>query len=292
MADVQFDSFGDSLGTNYTHTCTGANRILFFATRGSTANPSANGVSPTLLNEITPTDALAPLGVLRFWVLLNPALGANAITFGGGSTTCISVSYKHDTKAIALFEQVVNISPTLSPPSLTTTIVSSVNKCLAVVMEASYAFGAPPTAGAGLVYRGGYTTSVNVPTFFDSNVVISPAGSFSGTTNQGGGGAKIYHIMQLIGISQNNPKRDVPPIGQPVILSGNTIYGTPARAINIIYTTSGAGILEGSMDNGDTFVTIDTAPGAGLRSVSGVVAPWIRPSTDVTAIFKKSKTKL
>jgi hypothetical protein len=46
------------------------------------------------------------------------------------------------------------------------------------------------------------------------------------------------------------------------------------------------------MDNGDTFVTIDTAPGAGLRSVSGVVAPWIRPSTDVTAIFKKSKTKL
>jgi hypothetical protein len=87
------------------------------------------------------------------------------------------------------------------------------------------------------------------------------------------------------------PTRAAPPIGQVVILLGNTIYATPARAINIEYQTTGAAILEGSLD-AESFITLDTAPGAGLRTVNGVVAPFIRPSADVTAVFRKTKAKM
>lgn len=87
------------------------------------------------------------------------------------------------------------------------------------------------------------------------------------------------------------PQRAAPPIGVVTVLSGNVIVATPARAINIEYTSTGAAILEGSLD-GTNFVTLDTAPGAGTRLVAGVVAPYIRPSVDITVVFRKIKGKL
>jgi hypothetical protein len=91
--------------------------------------------------------------------------------------------------------------------------------------------------------------------------------------------------------SGHAPQRTAPSIGAVAVLSGNVIYATPARSINIEYQTTGAAILEGSLD-GTNFVTLDTAPGAGLRTVLGVVAPYIRPSADITVVFRKSKAKL
>lgn len=87
------------------------------------------------------------------------------------------------------------------------------------------------------------------------------------------------------------PVRIAPPVGSVTVLTGNVIYATPPRAINIEYLTTGAAILEGSMD-AVNWVTLDTAPGAGMRFVSGVVAPYIRPSVDITVVFRKTKAKL
>ncbi len=87
------------------------------------------------------------------------------------------------------------------------------------------------------------------------------------------------------------PKREAPPIGTVSILSGNVIYATPARAINIEYLTTGAAILEGSLD-AINWTTLDTAPGAGMRLLNGVVAPYIRPSADITVVFRKTRSKL
>jgi hypothetical protein len=87
------------------------------------------------------------------------------------------------------------------------------------------------------------------------------------------------------------PVRRAPSIGVPTVLSGNVIVATPARAINIEYLTTGAAILEGSLD-GINFITLDTAPGAGMRIVNGVVAPYLRPSVDITVIFRKTKSKM
>ncbi len=288
MADIQFDAFVDGLGSSYTHTCAGSNRILLFACRGGCV-PNVNGVPARLLKTVPLTDALASSNPLNLFVFDNPLLGANAITFPNGlGVVCISASYKSNSQPIGLFEQQVDISA-VNAASLTSTIVSSVNKCLAFVAEASYFFGGPPTAGAGLTLRGCYSTSINVPAIFDSNTVISPAGSFSGTTNQGAAGADITHIVQLIGPVLG--KRAIPPIGVPTVLSGNVIYGMPVRAINIEYLTTGAAILEGSLDNGDNWITLDTAPGAGMRTINGVIAGWIRPSADVTVVFRKTKAK-
>jgi hypothetical protein len=95
--------------------------------------------------------------------------------------------------------------------------------------------------------------------------------------------------MQLIGPNPGN--KVVGPIGSAFVIPGNTIFAMPARAINIEYSTTGAAILEASLDNGDNFVTIDTAPGAGLRTVAGVVASCIRPSADITVVFRKTKSR-
>lgn len=85
--------------------------------------------------------------------------------------------------------------------------------------------------------------------------------------------------------------RPAPPVGTVTILLGNVIYGTPARSVNIEYLSTGAAILEGSLD-AENWITLDTAPGAGMRLVNGVVAPYIRPSADITVVFRKTKAKL
>ncbi len=290
MADVQFDAFVDGLGSSYTHTCAGNNRILFLLSRGLTV-PFVNGVQARLLKTVPLTDALSSQTQFSLYVVDTPLLGANAVTFPlGTGVVCISASYKSANQPIGLFEQGVAISA-VNATSWTSSITSSVNKCMALFGQASYNFGGAPTAGAGLTYRGSYSTSINVPSIFDSNTVISPAGLFSGTTNQGAAGAPIFHIMQLFG--PNPANKIVPQIGgASFVIPGNVIVAMPARAINIEYTTTGAAILEGSLDNGDNFVTIDTAPGAGTRNVLGVVAGWIRPSADITVVFRKTKSRL
>jgi hypothetical protein len=287
MADVTFDAFVDGLGSSYTHTCAGNNRVLFLLTRGLTV-PFVNGVQALLIQTIPLTDALSSQTQFSLYVVLNPLLGANAITFPGGPVVCISASYKHANQPIGLFEQSSAISA-INATSFASSITSSINKCMAIFGQASYNFGGAPTAGANLTYRGSYSTSINVPSIFDSNTVISPAGLFTGTTQQGAAGARIFHIMQLFGPNPGN--KIIGQIGVAFVLPGNTVLAMPARAINIEYTTTGAAILEGSLDNGDNFVTLDTAPGAGFRTINGVVAGWIRPSADITVVFRKTKSR-
>jgi hypothetical protein len=81
------------------------------------------------------------------------------------------------------------------------------------------------------------------------------------------------------------------PLGVSTILLANTLYATPPRAVNIEYKTTGAAVLEGSLD-GSTFITLDTAIGADTRIVNGIVTPFIRPSANITVIFRRMRTKL
>lgn len=92
-------------------------------------------------------------------------------------------------------------------------------------------------------------------------------------------------------ISGTASAKNSPAIGTVSVLLGDIAYATPARAVNIEYLTAAAAVLEGSFD-GITWVTLDTAPGAGMRFVNGVVAPYIRPSVDITVVFRKTKAKL
>jgi len=82
-----------------------------------------------------------------------------------------------------------------------------------------------------------------------------------------------------------------PQIGVPGVLLGDTVYATPARAINIEILASAAAVLEGSVD-GTNFVTLGSIGAAGMFLVSGVVTPFIRPSVDITVVFRKTKAKL
>lgn len=118
--------------------------------------------------------------------------------------------------------------------------------------------------------------------------VVDNYGQFQFTARTNGNNAEGAGIATFVlpGPTQKAVQTDV-----VTVLEAGTAYATPARAINIEYLTVAAAILEGSMDL-TTWVTLDTAPGAGMRFVSGVVAPYIRPSKDITVVFRKTKAKL
>lgn len=74
----------------------------------------------------------------------------------------------------------------------------------------------------------------------------------------------------------------------PTVLAGNTIYTTPPRIVNIGWYSAGAAIMEGSIDL-VTWFTLDTTVGNTNQVISSVVAPFIRPSAQVTVTVKKKK---
>lgn len=87
------------------------------------------------------------------------------------------------------------------------------------------------------------------------------------------------------------PARGKPTVGVATVLSGGTIYSLPATTVNVEWTCAAAAILEVSVD-GTTFFTASSQVGAGTTVVNDISAMYIRPSVDVTALFRKKKDRL
>ena len=79
--------------------------------------------------------------------------------------------------------------------------------------------------------------------------------------------------------------------GVPTVLTGNVIYALPPRVINIEWLSTGAAIIEGSIDQ-THWITLDSLASAGNSQITGVAALFIRPSATVTVIIRKKKGKL
>jgi hypothetical protein len=73
-----------------------------------------------------------------------------------------------------------------------------------------------------------------------------------------------------------------------ITLAADTVYVMPVRIVNFEWYSSGAAIIEGSLDQ-NTWQTIDTASAAGNRQVTGSVWPFIRPSEVIVILAKKAK---
>ena len=74
----------------------------------------------------------------------------------------------------------------------------------------------------------------------------------------------------------------------PTTLTGNVIYITPSRNIDIEWYSATAAILEGSLDQ-TNWVTVDTNAGGVNQQIKNSVWPYVRPSATVTILCRKAK---
>lgn len=181
----------NSLTASYT--CgSGSNRLLVVGLVGDTDNGNDDitsvtygGVAMTLAKK----SASATGGTLRYdyiYYLLNPASGANNVVINCTNNhflLAVAADYtgvKQSGQPDATTTQTSGSAVT----SLTTSITTVADNCWAVLLEQQDKTGATPTAGAGATRRT-FGASFNQPALFDSGGAITPAGSYSMTTNYG-----------------------------------------------------------------------------------------------------------
>jgi len=286
---VSFDAFtySNQVGT-YPHVCNG--NFLFGVSRGVCPTFKYGGQSLTLLATVVLEGAGQSIFTpLKVWYLINPPQGSNTVLCDIVSSLVSSY------KGVGQIESFVTTESVAGALSLATQITTLVNGCMAVVAESSYYYGVPPTAGAGLTMRGAMTASSNIGAIFDSGNAITPAGLFTGTTLQSNAGEKIKHVMVSLaplagGPVDKPPKKDRPNVGIPTILLGNVVYATPAYVVDMEWSSTGAAILEGSMDE-ITWIPLGSLPGAGMQLTSNITVQFIRPSADITVMLRKRKGK-
>ncbi len=182
---IAFDSASGAQGAfvntvTWSHTCTGADLKLFVDMSYSlvpgmlTTSVTYNGVAMTVLGSTI----TAPNGVKTVkYYLQNPATGAHNIVLTTDNTgdilDCNATSYTGTDTSTApnlIATDIANATPT------TTTGTTTVNKAWTILLG-----NGGQTAGAGATKRG--TSHSQNGNIYDSNALISPAGSYSMTTS-------------------------------------------------------------------------------------------------------------
>lgn len=191
---------GGATSLTYSHTTgSGSNRILIVGFTGDVTGGSDDVSSVTYAGNamtfINKTD-----GVNNRWsylyYILNPTTGANnvVITFSSShwiQSGCVEYTGVQDIDANTTNESTISVT------TLTTSVTTTVDNSWTVLFECGYSGGNDPTAGTGSTRRSG-VTSFGAFGLFDSGGAITPAGSYSMTTNRSSSGYNISHNMVAI----------------------------------------------------------------------------------------------
>lgn len=193
MALIAFDLATNMSVTNtsathtFSHTCTGSNVILFVhAFNQSNADTitscTYNGVAMTLITkQVNSTDRF-----LYMFYLINPATGANNVVItantsanniGGGASSYTGVKQ--------LGQPDASTSKTASGTTITTNLTTISDSCWVILFTTTSA--AVPAASTNSTLRTPNNVPVGGEKIFDSNGVVSPAGSFSMAITGSGG---------------------------------------------------------------------------------------------------------
>lgn len=168
---------------SWSHTCTGNNRLLVVSVTQNVTTDKITGITygGVALTKLDGNVNVAAIGTDSFWYLLNPASGTNTITVTATGSDSIFAAAASYTGILALDAHTSSNSGS-SATTWAQAITSTVDNCWAIgFMNASASYS---SAGANTTHRigNGYGGSLA-----DSNMSITPAGSFSLNWNTGNG---------------------------------------------------------------------------------------------------------
>lgn len=176
---IAFDSSAKNSGitsASFSHTCTGANLVLFVAARtqsnlGSITGVTYNGVALTLINTST---SAGDNNQVSLWYLMAPATGTNTVivsaSAGVSATDGVSSSYTGVNQTS--IPNASNINSTTSGSPLSTSVTTTVDGCWTILAAACDSSGLAASTGSTL--RNIQSTRTGL---FDSNAPITPSGS-------------------------------------------------------------------------------------------------------------------
>lgn len=191
---------GGSSSHTFAYTCSsGSNRLLVVLVLGDT---SVNDVTGVTYNGVSMTLAappgLAPGGPDNRWLylfwLVAPATGTNNVVISASSTHYI-LGGAADYTGVSQTGQpdaTTTHAGSGSITALATSITTVANNSWAILVE-NNGGGLPPTANTGDIRRT-FDGAFSAWGLFDSNGAITPAGSYSMTTNTGLASNTILHV--------------------------------------------------------------------------------------------------
>jgi len=197
---IAFDTFtngGHTTATNelsWTHTVTGSNAILvvceFMNSADAPVSATYNGVAMTLVNSSD--------GRIGFYMLKNPATGANTVTVthtgSGADIAGISMSYTGVDQTTNPEANALASNGGGSLASAVTTLTDN-----AWVTGCARSEDSSVSAGANTILRGTGVSGVSYKLYgFDSNGAVTPAGSRTlNMTTTGGGFNNDFFVGAL-----------------------------------------------------------------------------------------------
>lgn len=178
----------------------GSDRILFVGFAGAKGNESLDdvtgvtyaGAAMTLVGKRV--TAASDLRNCYLYVLVNPASGTNNVVISCSNTHYLlggAVSY---TGAAQSGQPDATNTNSTTGTSLTTSVTTVANNCWTVLVNTGFASSNAPAEGTGSTRRT-YEGSFGAWGLFDSNAVITPAGSYSMQTTYPAAGDGINHVM-------------------------------------------------------------------------------------------------
>lgn len=175
---------GSGTSLTFSHTCTGADRILFVGIMGAVDNDYVTGVTYNGVAMTLVTKTLESSGSYYDYLfyLINPDSGANSVVISASPSSFIaacSISYTGASQS-AQPDNSTTYASGGAATSHTISLTTVADNCwimLTGIQHASF-----PTAGAGTTKRIG-NPSTGSPVIFDSNAAKTPAGSTSLVVN-------------------------------------------------------------------------------------------------------------
>lgn len=189
---------GTTSSRTFSYTCgSGSGRLLVVNFAGDTVAGSDNVTSVTYNSIAMTLIAKTVTGGSRFnyaYYLLNPASGANNVVITVGSNHYIIANAADYSGVLALDNSTTHVTGS-SVNTLTSSLTTIADNSWVTLFEEGYNGNPLPTAGTGAIRRTADAAFGSVAVF-DSNGVITPAGSYSMTTNRTSNSASgISHIM-------------------------------------------------------------------------------------------------
>lgn len=208
---IAFDAASDggaitATSLSWSHTCTGANRILFVGFNGDNSG-GADDITGVTYNSVAMTLAVKKINPtsgdrnLYLYYLIAPATGSHTVTISASGSHNLSggaLSYTGAKQSSQPDATTTNVEVSSASKTLTTAIVTVNDNSWSVLLEGCFDGSSGPIAGTGATLRQLDTISTfGAWGLFDSNAAIHPAGSYSMTTTRTSDpfGLCIVHVV-------------------------------------------------------------------------------------------------